>query len=172
MKTAKNRICLLLAMLTLFCSCRKNADPASGTAPGNSKSVSEVSDPRILTNVYQGEKFPLPEGEEMERFVFPQWDGETLWYVSVRYIHKKDAEGNSTVRREWSLVQSSRTEVLTRIPLALPDGAVMPGMIRDEELSAMGHRCPDEFLDVDLIRAPFNREDADQQVCKHIFWRG
>jgi len=110
MKTAKNRICLLLAMLTLFCSCRKNEDPASGTAPGNSEPVSEVSDLRILTNIYQGEEFTLPEGEIMERFVSPQWDGETLWYVSVRYIREKDAEGNSMPRREWTHVQSSRLE--------------------------------------------------------------
>ena len=51
-----------------------------------------------------------PEGEIMETFVQPEWDGETLWYVSMRYIREKDAEGNSMPRREWTHVQSSCLE--------------------------------------------------------------
>ena len=113
MKTEVMRICLLLlSLLILYCSCRKTADPAAGTVPENGGSVSqtEVTGPRILYNIYQGEEFPLPEGEIMETFVQPEWDGETLWYVSVRYIREKDAEGNSMPRREWTHVQSSRLE--------------------------------------------------------------
>lgn len=53
---------------------------------------------------------PPPEVEVFEIFVQPKWDGETLWYVSMRYIREKDAEGNSMPRREWTHVQSSRLE--------------------------------------------------------------
>ncbi|MBR5365343.1 MAG: carbohydrate ABC transporter substrate-binding protein [Clostridia bacterium] len=138
MKTRRLLTLLPLALLVLLCSCRKTADPAAGTVPDNGGSVSETEEtgPRILSNIYQGEGFPVPEGENMETFVQPEWDGETLWYVSVRYIREKDAEGNAAIRREWSLVQSSYTEVLTQIPLDLPEGAILPGMIRDGELIA------------------------------------
>ena len=155
---------ILLAFLCLSLgSCRKaDAVPENG----GSVSQTEETSPRILSNIYQGEGFPVPEGENMERFVYPEWDGETLWYVSVRYIREKDAEGNSTVRREWSLVQSSRTEVLTRIPLALPDGAVMPGMIRDGELVAGVQRWPEGSLDILLIRA--RTSDGEVQVSESL----
>ncbi|MBR5681147.1 MAG: hypothetical protein IKX19_10890, partial [Clostridia bacterium] len=132
MKTRRLLTLLPLALLVLLCSCRKTADPAAGTVSDNGESVSETEEtgPRILSNIYQGEGFPVPEGENMETFVQPEWDGESLWYVSVRHSQSRDSDGNILYSRTWSLVQSSPTEVLTQIPLDLPEGAISPGMIR------------------------------------------
>ncbi len=157
---------LLAFLLLLLGSCRKAAE----TVPQSGASVdadTEGGEPRILTNLYQGEEFPLPEGEEMERFVFPQWDGETLWYVSVRYIREKDAEGNSTIRREWSLVQSSRTEVLTKIPLNLPEGGVWPGMIRDGELVVGVQQTLNAKL-IDVVVFCMNIPDGEERISPSL----
>ncbi|MCR5681821.1 MAG: ABC transporter substrate-binding protein [Clostridiales bacterium] len=168
MKTRRLLTLLPLALLVLLCSCRKTADPAAGTVSDNGESVSETEEmgPRILSNIYQGEGFPVPEGENMETFVQPEWDGESLWYVSVRHSQSRDSDGNILYSRTWSLVQSSPTEVLTQIPLNLPEGAISPGMIRDGELIAAVQRWSDKFLDIHLIRV--RTSDGEIQVSESL----
>ena len=156
---------LLAFLLLLLGSCRKAAEtePQSGAS---ADADTEGGEPRILTNIYQGEGFPVPEGENMETFVQPEWDGESLWYVSVRHSQSRDSDGNILYSRTWSLVQSSPAAVLTQIPLDLPEGAISPGMIRDGELIAAVQRWSDKFLDIHLIRV--RTSDGEIQVSESL----
>ena len=138
----KKRIVLILLslfMMILSSSCRKAAGTLSPSSPHEGSVESEApSSPgsRVLTNIYRSQVFPLPEGETMDIFVLPEWDGEVLRYVSVRYIHEKDADGNESVSRIWSFVESDAKQIVSKKELDFDRPGIPCGVIHGGELIA------------------------------------